>query len=238
MRMRSVGLLYSFGRLLRIVFIDDPGLKLICVVLATLMWFYIDGELMSQERIRIADEAAAGHRIEGRFAGDSRRKPGSLPKFKVIVRGPRRQFEFWPRENLHFKRKLLENPQPGRNSIHCRGVGRRGRRIQLSSPSSPKDPGGASVDLVAMATQMKNVRVRIRNEPKEQFLVGKPIAEPAQVRVKGTIDDLAAISEVWTEEVDLAGAEQKIANVEVPIAETHGYRRTRRLKSTATKKCA
>ncbi len=65
---------------------------------------------------------------------------------------------------------------------------------------------------------MKNVQVRTRNAPKPEFLVGQPTASPKQVRVKGTADDLAAITEVWTEEVDLAGAEQNV-QLDVPIAE-------------------
>lgn len=32
-------------RALRVIFVDDPGLKLICLFLAIILWFYIDGEI-------------------------------------------------------------------------------------------------------------------------------------------------------------------------------------------------
>ncbi len=74
--------IYYVGRLLRVVFIDDPGLKLICLALAVLMWFYIDGELMSQKEFELKlkpSDLATGDNLE--LAA-----PNALPVFKVVAR--------------------------------------------------------------------------------------------------------------------------------------------------------
>ena len=34
-----------FKRALRVLFVDDPGLKFISLLLALILWFYIDGEI-------------------------------------------------------------------------------------------------------------------------------------------------------------------------------------------------
>src|SRR6185295_32450 len=99
---------------LRTIFIDDPALKLICLALAVGMWFYIDGELVSQKEFEIqmrASDIALPESLE--LAA-----PHALPKFVVTVRGPRRQIEFWQRDNVRFTRTLLENPHAGRNPVN------------------------------------------------------------------------------------------------------------------------
>ena len=213
MRVRYMIALSAFGRLLRVVFIDDPGLKIICIALAFLMWFYIDGELMSQKEYDLQMKPSDIAKTDSLEISST----SPLPKFKVTVRGPRRNIEFWPRENLRFRRKLLDNARAGHNAVVVAASDIEAEGFTIVSVE-PRDPEGAFVDLVSTATEMKNVRVRTRNRPKNEFLVGQPTVTPMQVRVKGAADDLAAIGEVWTEEVDLNGAESDI-NLEVPIAE-------------------
>jgi hypothetical protein len=135
----------------------------------------------------------------------------------VTVRGPRRQIEFWQHENLRFRHKLLENPRPGHNQVRVNPSDLEADTFNVVDVS-PEDPAGAYVDFVATATEMKPVRVRLRNQPSAAFLVGKPVVVPAQVRVKGSSEVLASLPEVWTEEVDLANATQDVT-LEVPIAE-------------------
>ena len=213
MQLRYRNALSWIGQVLRVVLIDDPGLKLLCLALALLVWFYIDGELTSQKEYELplrAADIAKPDSLEMSAAS-------VLPKFKVVVRGPRRQIEFWPHENLRFKHRLLDNAHPGRNPVSVSASDVEADLFTVVSVE-PKDPDGAYVDFVSTATEMKNVRVRTRNRPKAEYLVGQPTVSPMQVRVKGSTEDLAAINEVWTEEVDLSGAEQDV-KLEIPIAE-------------------
>ncbi len=120
--------------------------------------------------------------------------------------------------NLRFKRKLLDNPRPGVNPVNVNVSDVEAENFAVVS-IEPLTPGGANVTFVSTATEMKNVRVLTRNRPVSLYNVGEPSAVPTQVaESRGSTDDLAAIKEVWTEEVDLAAAEHDI-NLEVPIKE-------------------
>ena len=213
MRLRYRNILSLFGQFFRFVFIDDPLLKLLCLALALLMWFYIDGELSSTKEYDLQLKATDIAKTEALEVST----PAILPKFKVTVRGPRRQIEFWPRENLHFKRKLLENARPGKNLVTVSAADVEAEMFTVVN-IEPKDPEGAYVEFVSTASEMKTVRVRTRNQPRPEFLVGQPSVKPVQVRVRGSADDLIAINEVWTEEVDLTTAESDV-RLDVPIAE-------------------
>ncbi|MEI6236884.1 MAG: YbbR-like domain-containing protein, partial [Planctomycetota bacterium] len=213
MRMQYQGALSKIGQFLRIVLIDDPLLKLLCAALAFLMWIYIDGELTSQKEYELALKPSDIARTDSLEIAAT----NTMPKFKVTVRGARRQIEFWPREGLRFKRKLLDNAHSGRNAVSVAVSDVEAESFTVVSVE-PVDPDGAFVDFVSTATAIKNVRVRTRNSPRAEFLVGQPSSTPMRVRVKGAADDLALINEVWTEEVDLNGVEQAI-HQDVPISE-------------------
>ncbi|HLX60227.1 MAG TPA: YbbR-like domain-containing protein [Planctomycetota bacterium] len=201
-----------FGKVLRVIFIDDPVLKLICLALSLLLWFYIDGELTGQKdfelQMRPSDIALA----------DSLElaAPDKLPKFKVTVRGPRGQIELWRRENLRFKHKILDNPHPGRNPVNVSTSDVEAENLIVVSVA-PLDSASEAVDIVATAAEMKPVRARVRGQP-SGFLVGKPIVSPDQVRIKGSRDDINSLDEVWTADIDVSSADHEL-NLDVPIVE-------------------
>jgi len=199
------------GRLLRWIFLEDLGLKFMCLLLAGLLWFYIDGELMSQKEFELPVRPADLARSESLELAS----PRNLPVFIVRVRGPRRLIEFWQNQNLRFKRRLLDNPRPGRNPLNPQPGDVDAENFAVVSVM-PKDPGGAAVTLIPTAIESRPVRVRIRGQPKEGFLAGKPLSNPVQVKIKGSDNDLALITEVWTDEVDISGAEQDV-NAEVAV---------------------
>src|SRR5271157_79718 len=100
------------SRILRAALFEDWLLKFICLALAIMMWFYIDGELTDQREIgaalRPADlELPAGFELAER----------PLPKFTVRIRGPRRRLQLMSAESISFRKKKLLNPQPGKNVL-------------------------------------------------------------------------------------------------------------------------
>jgi YbbR domain-containing protein len=205
--------LATLGRLARSVFIDDPVLKLICLGLALLLWFYIDGELTSQKEFDLPVRPSDIAMLDSLELA----APQVLPKFKVTVRGPRRMIEFWPHENLRFKHKVLENPHPGRNPLSITPSDIEAENFTVVSVS-PSDPGSDYVDVVSTATEMKSVVVRTRNQPPSGFLVGKPTVSPDHVRIKGALDDIRLLSEVWTTDIDVSSAERDLS-LDVPITD-------------------
>ena len=80
----------SFFKFLRVVFWDDWGLKFVCFILATLYWFYIDGELTEQREITVSVPISELPLPDGLEAD-----PGHPTlDFRVEVRGSRRRVSF------------------------------------------------------------------------------------------------------------------------------------------------
>ena len=199
-------ILSRLSKLLRAVFIDDPGLKAICLMLAVLMWFYIDGELMSQKEFELPMSSSDIARADALELA----APDSLPVFVVRVRGPRRLIELWQHQNLRFKRKLIDNPRAGSNPVTALPGDVYAENFSVVSVA-PKNPEGAAVVFISTAVETKPVSVRVRGQPKDGFLIGKPVCNPTHVKIKGAAADLAEIQEVWTEEVDVANADQDVS---------------------------
>jgi hypothetical protein len=206
------------GRIVRAALFEDWLLKFICLILAVLMWFYIDGELTDQRDFTIALRPSdlvlpAGYEV----ATD---RP--MPKFTVRVRGTRRRLQLLAPENIGMKRKAPDRPHPGRNVISLKPSELEVDGVEVLSVT-PKDEE-AIVDLISTNSQPKTVRVKPKGEPKTGYLVGACTVEPAQVNVQGSSRDLDQVEFVWTEEIDVTGADQDIVrDVSImPTADANG----------------
>src|SRR5689334_2001375 len=101
-------------RLLRSILFEDWWLKITCLGLAVLMWFYIDGELTDHgdfvATLRPADlELPAGWELS---------TDTPMPKYTVRLRGARRRLQLFSPDAIVIKKQTITNPQPGRNSIN------------------------------------------------------------------------------------------------------------------------
>jgi hypothetical protein len=101
------------NRILYIAVFEDWILKFMCLFFATLMWFYIDGELTDQRNFSVSIRASDVILPTGYELSSDR----AMPQFMVRVRGPRRRLQLMTESNIAFKRKPLENPQTGRNTL-------------------------------------------------------------------------------------------------------------------------
>jgi hypothetical protein len=192
------------SRVLHVALFEDWALKFICLVLATLMWFYIDGELTDQRNFTVSirpDQVVLPSGYE--MALD--RPP---PRFNVRVRGPRRPLQFLTESNIAFKRKTLENPQPGRNQLNLKpsDIEVEGFDVLDVSPNDKE----SVIELRETVSRLKPVRVKPIGQPKNGFLIGKTRAVPPQVNIEGQIQELDAIDFVWADEVDVSDADQDV----------------------------
>lgn len=131
-------------RLLRSLLLEDWWLKITCLGLAALMWFYIDAELTDQSdfqaSLRLADiEIPSGWDISGE---------APMPKFAVRLRGPRRRLQLFNADSIAFRKQQIGNPQAGRNAISIGTGDVEAEGLEVLSVT-PKDEKGAAVSLVS-----------------------------------------------------------------------------------------
>ena len=194
------------NRFLRAALFEDWVLKFICLAFAILMWFYIDGELSGQidlvVALRPADLVLPAN-LE--LAPDS-----PLPKLRVIVRGPRSRLPLVSPDNISFKKKQLDNPQPGRNVINFTPSDAEAEANFDIVSITPKDSPDAAVELVEIVSKPKSVLVKHHGDPRAGFLIGKWRCEPEKVNIEAASDDIDHIQNVYTEELDVTDLEQDL----------------------------
>ncbi len=193
-------------RFLRAALFEDWVLKFICLAFAILMWFYIDGELSGQIDLVVSlrpTDLVLPSNLE--LAPDS-----PLPKLRVIVRGPRSRLPLVSPENISFKKKQLENPQPGRNVINFTPTDADAEANFDIISISPKDSPDAAVELVEIVSKSKSVLVKHRGEPRAGFLIGKWRCEPEKVNIEASSDEVDHIQNVYTEELDVTDLDQDL----------------------------
>jgi YbbR domain-containing protein len=194
------------NRALRVVVFEDWGLKFVCLILATLLWFYIDGELTDQRNFVVSVRPADLTLPTGFDVALDR----PMPRFIVRVRGPRRRLQLMSDSNLTytFKRKVLENPQPGRNvlNISPSDLEIEGFDVLDVTPNDKE----AAIELRETATRSKPVRVKPVGQPRAGYLIGMTRAVPSQVNIDGPVRDLDQIEYVNSEDVDVTDADQDV----------------------------
>jgi len=192
-------------RLLRSLLLEDWWLKLSCIGLAVLMWFYIDAELTDQSdfqaALRMSDiEIPAGWEISGE---------APMPKFAVRLRGPRRRLQLFNADSIAFRKQQLGNPQAGRNPISIGPGDIEAEGLEVLSVT-PKDEKGAALLLISTTRRMKRVRAKTMGRANSKFVSEPPVSDPDQVNIEGPSEDLDQIEFVSTEDVDINDAEQDV----------------------------
>ncbi|HEY3324814.1 MAG TPA: YbbR-like domain-containing protein [Planctomycetota bacterium] len=217
-------------RFFSVLVLGDVWLKLTCLLLAVLMWFYIDGELTDlgdfTVSMRPADVQVPAN---WELAADQ-----PLPKFVVRLRGPRRRLGLLISENILFRKQSVTSPQPGRNAVTIKPADLVVQGFEVLNVT-PKDEKGAAVYLVTSAKQLKRVRVKTSGRVKAKYVAEPATADPDQVSIEGPVDDLDKIEYVWTEDVDLADADQDIVREVgiVPYSDVSGKQIAFRCATTA-----
>ncbi|MCW8131613.1 MAG: YbbR-like domain-containing protein [Planctomycetota bacterium] len=188
-------------RFLRAVLWEDPVLKFVCLLLAVLSFFYIDGEL-SDEREFVVPIKEAGLKLpEGlELAPDSK-----FPPLRVKVRGPRRRLQYVSSENIKPNlQDLVRGLSAGENlivvkpdQVEVAGAGEM-RVIKVD----PED--GFTVKALGLSKRVLPVKLRRQGNPAAGYNLINAIIQPKEVLVTST-SDLSNVENVWTEPIDLTG---------------------------------
>jgi len=179
------------GRYLR----RDGLLLLGSLVLAVLVWKYVDDELTETRTVPV--------RLDLRAPQGLTVVSGAVGSVEVVLRGPRgRMSGIDPKELV--ARYKLPMPDEARAVI----------AIRLAERDFSGLPGGVEIAglpesfSVTVERQMEKrvpVRVRREGEPAEGFAVIRgPHVEPGEVRVRGTKEEIDKLEFVETEVLDLA----------------------------------
>ena len=189
----------ALGRFIRVVFWEDWGLKFVCFVLATLYWFYIDGELTEQREVAVSipiSELPLPEELEADPAHPNL-------DFKVEVRGSRRRVSFLTPDLIRINlRGAIPLPVPGDN------------KLEITREMATSDQAGVSVsNLTCKETTVKLLEVFKRRIPlkyppnvKGRLPDGCRVlqvhVEPREVTVQSVMN-LDAVDFVGTEPIDL-----------------------------------
>jgi len=100
--------------ILRRILLEDWSLKFISLLLAVLMWIYIDGELTDVREFAVSLRPADLSMPEGWDVAPGR----PMPRVTVRLRGPRRRLSLVNAEMIHVQQKIpIEQPLSGRNVL-------------------------------------------------------------------------------------------------------------------------
>lgn len=179
-------------RFLRLLALDDWGLKLFCLAAAVFFWLYVDDNLTAEREVTTT-LAAAGVRAPAELLLSEKSRRLS---FRLKVHGPK-------------------DGRPGRiRALFDLSNFRAGRHTITAGPNKWRvdgfrvlrvEPETFSVELAAASERALPVRVRPRGEVREGFLLGEPTAVPGEVSVRGPREELAAATAVWTVPLDVSG---------------------------------
>lgn len=195
------------SRFLHVALFENWLLKFICLALAVLIWFYIDGELTDHRDFAITVRASDLHLPAGLELVANL----PLPKFSVHVRGPRRRLQLVSSETIGFKKVSMEDPQPGHNVLDIKPADIKAEGLEVISVTP--DDNEPFVELVATSSCFKPVRVKARVEARTGYLVEKSTSVPSQVKIEGPTADLDKIDYVWTEEVVMSNADREVVQI-------------------------
>lgn len=201
---------------MRLVFLEDWPLKIVCFLLAALSWFYIDGELTDERELTVP------------FSSGDLKLPAGMevapemkwPPFYVRVRGPRRRLQYLGKENILLNiPQALAEPVRGDNSVVLRAevVGIPGMEVLRV------DPLNLNIKLLGTYRKLLPVHVRRIGDPRSGYLISKMSVEPKEIPVESP-HDLQQAEAIYTEPLEVtdkaADFKKKVRIVPlVPIGE-------------------
>ena len=180
----------------------DGLLLLGALLLAVLVWKYVDDELTESRTVAV--------RLDLRVPQGITLVSGAVGSVEVVLRGPRgRMANIDPKELI--ARYKLPAPTEARSVI----------TVRLAERDINGLPGGVEVaglpesfEVVVERQMEKRVPVRVSREggAAEGFAVIRgPHVEPGEVRVRGTKDKIESVEFVETEVIDLTGRRESFS---------------------------
>jgi len=178
------------------------GLKLLSLVLALLMWFFVVGEQQSEVGYTVP--------LELKSLPSGLMVANEVPSLvDVRIVGPRTLLMNLSPKNIGITVNL-QDLKPGLTSF---------KRLdeRLNIPSGLKvtrlSPSYIDVKLERVSAKQVPVRVVLAGEPAENHQLGQVRVKLARVEVSGAESEIKAVSEVPTEPIDISGIKESFTQM-------------------------
>lgn len=184
-------------RVMHFLFIEDYLAKLICLIIGSGLWFYVEFARVAQTTLNIPVEYM-------KKPANLYLKTGQTRFVKIVVRG-REEFLKFSTTGIRAEVNLT-NARSGDSSYPLLFDTRQlPERVELASR-----PENISVALERGLSRFVPVRVTTTGNPDPQFRVLRATAIPQQIEIEGPEAAVAAIQAIDTEPVDVEGARTNI----------------------------
>lgn len=184
------------------------GLKLLAVALATLLWLTVAGEHMAERVMRVPLEF---HNIPAQLeiVGDP---PTSVD---VRIRGSGGVISrLEPGEVV--ASLDLGSARPGSRLIHIEEV-----RAPYGVDVAQVIPSTVALEIEKSAERVVPIVPAIEGDPAPGFVIGRVVADPATVRVRGPQSRIRQLAEATTEPVAVTGSQSRVRDsVTVGVADS------------------
>lgn len=197
----------GFKRLLSVVFIEDIPLKIVCLILAVLFWFYIDGELTDEREVPVRILASDLPLPSGMEVLSER----ELPEVTVRVRGPRRSLQYFSARDIEMDlHEALPVPVRGPQTIALRRSFFSGQGVDVVSVS----PGEFTLVLTKTVRRMLPVQAATAGDVPPGYRLVEALVEPREVTVESK-EDIDSAEKIWTEPI---AVKERTAPFKVSVA--------------------
>ena len=184
------------GYWMREVFVEEGPLLAVSLILAVLLWLYVNDELSAERDIVVPVRIALPELMA--------LEPGSQPpEVRVRVRGPKRKVELLGPSEVRCTCEVEPGVPPGPRTLHLTPA-------NFTAPPEVAVTEVAEADVAVILVQtihtLMQVKVATQGAPREGYtLDGPPVALPNKVTVTGPSNLLTDVQAIETIPVDLAG---------------------------------
>jgi len=185
----------AFKRMLAMIFIEDIPLKMVCLILAVLFWFYIDGELTDEREVAVRITAADVRLPQGMGVQAER----DLPEVTVKVRGPRRRMQYFSSRDIQVNlQDALPAPVRGPQQMFLRRQYFSAEGVVVVSVA----PTEFTLRLTKTVRRTLPVQVTTAGSVPPGYRLAEALAEPREVSVESR-EDIEAAEKIWTEPISV-----------------------------------
>ncbi len=180
-------------------------LKLLSLVLALILWFFVMGEQKLERSYAVS--------LELKNMPPGMMVANEIPShIEVRIAGPRTLLMNMQTQNIGISVDL-KDLQPGLTTLK-----RLEERLDLPGPLKVTrvSPSYVDIKLERIRARLVPVEVTVTGEPAAGYRVGKIRVKPEKVMVEGAEGEVGGVETVPTEAVDVTGASADIATV-VPL---------------------
>lgn len=202
-----------FSRLVRKIFFEDWGMKLIALVITLALWFGVTGLRTTTKGERFNDIP-----LNIRVSNNVEIVNSPVTEVDIVLSGDKRKIDQLQLDKRNLVISLdLTDVQPGNRTVQILP-----ENVSIELPQGVKleeiQPNKIAVELEAMEEREIPVRVQTEGALPEGFeIYGEPTITPAKVRLRGPASLIKSLGFVSTEEIDLTNRNTDFTAQQVPV---------------------